>query len=137
MNKVYQSGRLVKEPEIITATSGIKISKLTIAVKRKYKNEQGEYESDFFNCSAFRNNADYIEKFIKKGYLVNVVGRLENRCFEANGEKKYYTEIVIEEIESCTSKPNTVEGGVLNTTDRLVNVANNGLQPINLDNCPF
>ena len=46
-------------------------------------------------------------------------------------------EIVIEEIESCTSKPNTVEGGVLNTADRLVNVANNGLQPINLDNCPF
>ena len=105
MNKVYQSGRLVKEPEIITATSGIKIAKLTIAVRRKYKNEQGEYESDFFNCSAFRNSADYIEKFIKKGYLVNIVGRLENRCFEANGEKKYYTEIVIEEIESCTTKP--------------------------------
>jgi single-strand DNA-binding protein len=124
MNKVYQSGRLVKEPEIITATSGIKIAKFTIAVKRKYKNEQGEYESDFFNCSAFRNSAEYIEKFIKKGYLVNVVGRLENRCFEANGEKKYYTEIVIDEIENCTSKPS--------------DSSNNGeLKPITDQECPF
>lgn len=123
MNKVYQSGRLVKEPEIITATSGIKIAKFTIAVKRKYKNEQGEYESDFFNCSAFRNSAEYIEKFIKKGYLVNVVGRLENRSFEANGEKKHYAEIVIEEIESCTSKP-TNSGKI-------------ELKPIDDDNCPF
>ena len=127
MNKVFESGRLVKEPEIITATSGIKIAKFTIAVKRRYKNEQGEYESDFFNCSAFRNSAEYIEKFIKKGYLVNIVGRLENRCFEANGEKKYYTEIVIEEIESCTTKTNVEK-----------EVANGNLKPIDdNDNFPF
>jgi single-strand DNA-binding protein len=121
MNKVYQSGRLVKEPEIITATSGIKIAKFTIAVKRRYKNEQGEYESDFFNCSAFRNSADYIEKYIKKGNLVNIVGRLENRLFEKDGEKKFYTEIVVDEIENCTTKPaEAVE-----------------LKPIDMSECPF
>lgn len=123
MNKVYQSGRLVKEPEIITATSGIKIAKLTIAVKRKYKNEQGEYDSDFFNCSAFRNSADYIEKYVKKGSFVNICGRLENRSYESNGEKKYYTEIVIEEIENCTLKP--TDNGKME------------LKPIDDSECPF
>ena len=126
MNKVYQSGRIIKDPEIINASSGIKIAKFTIAVRRKYKNEQGEYDSDFFNCSAFRASADYMEKYVKKGCFVNICGRLENRCYETNGEKKYYTEIVVDEIENCTTKTNVEK-----------EITNGNLTPINDEDIPF
>ena len=104
MNKIIITGNMVKDAEVITAANGIKIARFSIAVRRRTKNENGEYESDFFNCSAFRNSAEFIEKYLSKGSRVTVFGRLENRCWENNGEKKYYTEIIVDEIEGTAAK---------------------------------
>ena len=99
MNKVLLTGFISKDPEIKTASSGVKIARFTIAVKRRFKSENGEYNSDFFNCTAFRTGAEFIEKYLGNGSRVAVAGKLENRTYEANGEKKYFTEIVVDEIE--------------------------------------
>ena len=67
MNKVILVGNMVADPEYQTTASGVSLCKFRIAVQRKYKNEEGEYESDFINCNCFGSTAEYLQKYTKKG----------------------------------------------------------------------
>lgn len=106
MNLVIIKGRLTKDPEIrATANTGTKVASFSVAVQRKFKNQNGEFEADFFNVTSWGNQASFVESYFKKGQEILISGRLMNRSWETeSGEKRYATDIVAENIEFCGSK---------------------------------
>lgn len=106
MNKVLMIGNLTKDPEHTTTTSGTAVCKMTIAVNRNFTNANGEREADYFNVVAWRTLADNCAKYLEKGKKIAVVGSLQTRSYESNGEKKYVTEIMADEIEFLTPTDN-------------------------------
>ena len=104
MNKVELLGRLTKDPEISTTTAGVAVCKFSIAVPRKYKNQEGETEVDYLNCICWRTLAENVNKFMKKGSQVIVIGSVQTRNYEAqDGTKRYVTEISADEVEFVSS----------------------------------
>lgn len=105
MNKVELIGNLTKDVELTTTQSGNSIAKFTIAVQRRFTNENGDREADFINCVAWRNQAENLNKYCHKGDKIAVIGRIETGSYETeNGEKRYTTNIVAEEIEFVSTK---------------------------------
>lgn len=105
MNKVVMIGRNVKDCEVKQTSSGTSVVEFSIAVKRSFKSASGEYESDFFNCVAYKNVADLIGKYVKKGDMIGIDGRLQTRNYtNREGRKVYVTEIICENIEFLQSK---------------------------------
>lgn len=94
MNKVILIGRLTKDPEVSTTNSGIAYSRFTLAVNRK---TSGEQDCDFINCIAWRNHAENICKYMKKGSKMAIVGNIQTRKYDDNGQTKYVTDVVVEE----------------------------------------
>lgn len=112
MNKVILMGRLAREPEVrySQGTEPLAIARYTLAVNRRFK-RQGEPEADFINCVAFGKKGEFAEKYFKKGQMVSVVGRLQVRSWDDNeGEKRWTTEVVIEEQYFAESKKDSGEG---------------------------
>ena len=105
MNKVILVGNLTKDVEYQTTASGVSVCRFTVAVNRKFKNESGEYDSDFINCVAWRNTADFISKYAHKGNKVGVSGSIQTRSYDAqDGTKKYVTEVIADDVELYTPK---------------------------------
>ena len=105
MNKVILVGRLTKDPELRATASGFNTANFSIAVQRNFKNREGNYDADFVNCVAFRNQADFVSKYFKKGNMIGVEGRIQTRNYDAqDGSKRYVTEVVVENIEFVGSK---------------------------------
>jgi len=104
MNKVILIGNLSKDPELSTTTSGISVCKFDIAVQRRFETN-GERETDFFKIIAWRGLADNCSKFLSKGKKAAVVGSLQTRSYEdKDGNKRYVTEIVADEVEFLSPK---------------------------------
>jgi len=100
-NKVQLIGNLGSNPEIITLDGGKKIAKFSIATNESYKNAQGEKMTDtqWHNVVAWNKTADIIEKYLEKGNEVAIEGKLTSRSYDTKeGEKRYITEIVINEL---------------------------------------
>lgn len=130
MNKVYLIGNLTREPESNTTASGIQVCRFSIAVGRRFKNAEGENEVDFFNVVAWRGLAETCGKYLHKGSKVAVIGSLQNRSFDAeDGTKKYFTEVIAEEVEFLT--PKSAGEGMAPEAD------NSTLKPIEDDGLPF
>lgn len=105
MNKVELTGNLTKDVDYQKTASGISVCRFTLAVNRKYKKEDGTTETDFINCVAWRNTADFITKYAHKGNKVGVTGSIQTRSYDAqDGTKKYVTEVVADEVELYTPK---------------------------------
>ena len=111
MNKVILMGRLVKEPEVRYSQGAepIAVARYTLAVNRRFK-RQGEPEADFINCVAFGKTGEFAEKYFKKGQLVAITGRLQVRSWDMDGERRYATEVIIEEQHFAESKKDSGEG---------------------------
>lgn len=106
MNKIILCGRLTKDPEIRYSQGATQtaVARVSLAVNRKWKRE-GEPEADFFNCTAFGKQAEFIEKYLKKGSKVLISGRIQNDNYtNKDGQKVYAVNIMIEEIEFAESK---------------------------------
>ena len=103
MNKVILMGRLTKDPETATSTSGTMYARFSLAVDRRFKRD-GESDADFFNCTTFGKNAEFADKYLKKGTKVLVEGRLQNDQYEKDGQKITATKVMIDEIEFAESK---------------------------------
>lgn len=136
MNKVILVGNLTKDPEFITTNNGISVCRFTIAVNRKFKNEDGNYDSDFINCVAWRNTADFVSKYSHKGNKVGVSGSIQTRTYDAqDGSKRYVTEVVVDDVELYTpksendNKPQTEASKKQETMQKF--------EPIDDDNLPF
>ena len=99
MNKVILMGRLTRDSEIFGQKT--KVARFTLAVDRSY----GEDETDFFNCVSFGKQAEFVEKYLKKGIKVLVTGSLQNNSYEdKNGNKVNGVQIITNDIEFCESK---------------------------------
>lgn len=97
MNKVILMGRLARDPELRTTPNGVSVCAFTLAVSRRFKNANGEYEADFINCVAWRQTAEFISKNFAKGRMLGVVGSLQTRSYEKDGQKRYITEVGVDE----------------------------------------
>jgi single-strand DNA-binding protein len=106
MNKVILMGRLTRDPEVRTSqgASQTTIGRFSIAVDRRFKRE-GQPEADFFNCTAFGRTAEFVDKYLRKGTKVVVVGSVQNDNYtDKNGNKVYSTQIMVDEVEFAESK---------------------------------
>lgn len=107
MNKVILMGRLTRDPEVrySQGEKSTAIAKFSLAVNRKFKNSDGNYDADFPNCTAMGKTAEFIEKYFKKGMLMAVVGRIQTGSYtNKDGVKVYTTDVFIEECEFAESK---------------------------------
>ena len=99
MNKAIIIGRLTRDPEMRTTQSGINSTSFTVAVSRNYTGANGERETDFLNCVAWRGQAENIKKYCTKGTQVAVEGRIQTRSYDAqDGTKRYVTEIIADNV---------------------------------------
>ena len=99
MNKTFLIGRITKDIEVRISSNDNKVCQFTIAVNRTYKNKEGKYEADFINCIAFRNTAELLGKYFKKGNQVCIEGRIQTRNYEDDKKVKHYiTEVLVENI---------------------------------------
>ncbi len=101
MNKVIMIGNLASDPEGRTTQSGISQSTFRIAVQRRFANQQGVREADFFTVIAWRQTADFCNRYLTKGRKVAVEGSIQNRSYDAqDGSKRYVTEIIADSVEA-------------------------------------
>lgn len=101
MNRVILIGRITKDPEVRYTQSGIPTVAFSLAVDRGIKDANGNRQADFINCVAWRGQADFISRFIKKGYLLSVEGRIQTRNYQAqDGQTRYVTEVVLDQVEN-------------------------------------
>ena len=106
MNKVILLGRLTKDPDVKYTQSEnmLAIARYTLAVDRRFKKE-GQPSADFINCVAFGKSAEFAEKYMTKGRLFGVIGRIQTRNYENDKkEKVYVTEVVVDEQYFADSK---------------------------------
>lgn len=107
MNKVELVGRLTRDPEIryTQGENASAIARFSVAVNRRFKNAEGNYEADFINCIAFGKNAEFIEKYFTKGMAIGLSGRIQTGSYtNKDGQKVYTTDVVVEETEFVESK---------------------------------
>lgn len=110
MNKFIAIGRSTKDVELKYTPSNTALADFSIAVKRTFKSADGEYESDFFNCIAFGKLAETISKYVRKGDMVGIEGRVQTRNYlDKEGNKKYVTEIVVENIDFLQPKKQSAD----------------------------
>ncbi len=105
MNKIVLVGRLTRDPEVRSTSAGFSTANFTVAVNRNFKNKDGNYDADFLPCVAFRQTADFVSKFFKKGSMICLDGRVQTRNYDAqDGSKRYVTEVVVENVEFVGGK---------------------------------
>lgn len=105
MNRATIIGNLTKDPELKTTASGVSVCTFTVAVRRPFAKD----ETDFIPVVTWRQLAENCSKFLSKGRKVGVSGRIQTRSYDANnGERRYVTEIIADDVEFLTPKG---EGG--------------------------
>ena len=104
MNKWFGTGRLTKDPTINKTSNGVSIARITLACDGWKKDEKGKPIAEFIPCVAWKEKADFIANYCKKGDKIGVVGSLGSREYEQDGQKKSITEITIEQMELMASK---------------------------------
>ncbi len=106
MNKIILMGRLTRDPETrySQGENQTAIARFSLAVDRRFK-RQGDAEADFFNCTAFGRQAEFVEKYLRQGTKILLTGRVQNDNYtNRNGEKVYSVQIIAEEIEFAESR---------------------------------
>lgn len=103
-NTVILIGRICNDLELRTTQNGTNVLKLNLAIPRNYKNSQGEYDTDFINCTLYRQIADRTAEYCRKGDMVGIKGTIQTGSYEKDGKKVYTTEVVAEKITFLQSK---------------------------------
>ena len=104
MNKAILIGNLARDPETRTTASGVTVCQFTIAVNRRYVNQQGVREADFIPIVAWRQTAELCSRYLSKGRKVAIDGRLQTRSYDAqDGSKRHVTEVIAEQVEFLPS----------------------------------
>ena len=112
MNKAILIGNLTREPEKRGTPSGISLCTFTIAVSRRFANQQGERQADFIPIVAWRGLADNCANYLHKGSKVAVIGEIRTRSYDAqDGSKRYVTEIQADEVQFLDRAPQSQSQG--------------------------
>ena len=118
MNKVILMGRLTKDVEMRQTPNGVSLARFSIAVTRRFKNSNGEYDADFINCIAWRKTGEFIARYFQKGSMIAVVGSIQSRSWDGNdGKKQYATEVIVDEAYFTGSKSENSTGGNTDLSD--------------------
>ena len=125
MNALHIMGRLTADPEITSTQSGTTIARYTVAVDRRFAKD-GQQKTDFFSCTSFGKQAEFVEKFLKKGVKVVVSGEMRLDTVQKDGKNVTYPKVAVNEIEFAESKKESGEA-----KDDFLNVADN------VDDLPF
>ena len=104
MNKVCLIGRITKDPELRYTSSNIPSVRFTLAVNRTFSNQNGEREADFINVVVWRNQAENVKKYVTKGNLVAVEGRIQTGSYEKDGQRIYTTDVVADNVQFLEPK---------------------------------
>jgi single-strand DNA-binding protein len=105
INRTVLVGRLTKDLELRYTSSNIAYTRFTVAVNRTFAGPNGEREADFISCIAWRRQAENMARFVKKGSLIGVEGRIQTGSYDdQNGVKKYTTDVVCDSVQFLESK---------------------------------
>ena len=105
MNKAILMGRLTKDPELRTTSNNTSVTSFTVAVDRRFKNARGEREADFINCVAWRQTAEFVTRYFRKGSRIALVGTIQTRYWDdADGKRNFMTEVVTDEVYFAENK---------------------------------
>lgn len=127
INNVTLMGRLTAAPELKQTPNGTSVTAFCIAVDRRFQPKDGEKQTDFINCVAWRNTAEFITKYFSKGDMIAVTGEIQTRKYQDNGgNNRVAFEIVIENASFCGGK----NGGNTNSAPQLEEISND-------DDLPF
>ncbi|OTG53307.1 single-stranded DNA-binding protein [Streptococcus agalactiae] len=137
INNVVLVGRMTKDAELRYTQSNQAVATFSLAVNRNFKNQSGEREADFINCVIWRQQAENLANWAKKGALVGITGRIQTRNYEnQQGQRVYVTEVVAESfqlLESRNSQQQTNQNG--NSSNSYFGNANK--MDISDDDLPF
>lgn len=107
INNVTIIGRITKDIELRATSSGTNNASFSLAVERNFKNANGEKETDFINCVAWRKTAEILAQYAPKGSMIGIRGRIQTRNYENNqGVRVYVTEIVADEVQLIDTRNN-------------------------------
>lgn len=105
INSIIIMGRLTADPELRTTQSGLSVTSFTVAVDRRYAKQGEEKQTDFINCVAWRNTAEFVTRYFRKGQMIAVQGSLQMRNYEdSQGNKRTAYEILADSVSFCGSK---------------------------------
>ena len=106
INRVVLVGRLTKDVEVRKTTTGLSVASFTVACDRRgQKNPDGSSQADFINCTAWRQSADFLGQYARKGAMVGVEGRIQTRSYDdQQGQRRYVTEVVCDNVNLLESK---------------------------------
>lgn len=112
INNVVLMGRLTAAPELKTTQSGIFTVRFSVAVERRYNKQGEERQTDFIDCVAWRQTAEFVSKYFNKGSMIAVIGSIQTRNYEdKNGNKRKAVEVQVDNVSFCGSKGETGTGG--------------------------
>lgn len=104
-NKVILIGHLTNDPELKQTTSGVSVCSFSIGVNRRFKSENGAQDVDFINIVAWRQSAEFVSRYFKKGNPILVCGQIQTRTYtDSQEQKRYVTEVVADEVSFVESK---------------------------------
>ncbi|MER0122404.1 single-stranded DNA-binding protein [Streptococcus sp. ZJ100] len=105
INNVVLVGRMTRDAELSYTQSNQAVATFTLAVNRNFKNQNGEREADFVNCVIWRQQAENLANWVKKGNLVGITGRIQTRNYEnQQGQRVYVTEVIADSFQLLESK---------------------------------
>jgi single-strand DNA-binding protein len=149
-NKVVLMGNLTRDPELRSIPSGQQVASFSLAVNRTWKNANGEQQEavDYIDCNAWGKPAEIITQYMKKGSAILVSGRLQQRTWEQEGQKRSKVEVVVEDFNfvgggnsegSGSYQPNESSSAPASKAKKEETPASDdfGNEPINLDDIPF
>ena len=139
MNKITLIGNLTRDPEVRSTTSGVTVCTFTIAVNRRFANQSGERQTDFFRINAWRQLGDTCARYLSKGRKVAVIGELQARTYEASdGTTRMSLDVSADEVEFLTPKAADENGGGYSAPRPQANAQDlAGFTDINSDDLPF
>jgi single-strand DNA-binding protein len=124
MNKIILIGNLTKDPELRTTPNGVNVCTFTIAVNRRFGNQQGEKQADFFRINAWRQLADNCSKYLAKGRKVGVAGELQARTYEAkDGTTRISLDVDAEEVEFLSPKGEPAASPMPSSMDDIADIS--------------
>lgn len=104
MNKVVLIGRVTRDPELRYTASNIPSVRFTLAVNRPFENQSGQREADFINIVVWRKQAENVKKYVTKGSLIAVEGRIQTGSYEKDAQRVYTTDVVADNVQFLESK---------------------------------
>lgn len=111
LNNVSLVGRLTKDPELRYTPNNQAVSTFSLAVNRNFKSQNGEREADFINCVIWRQQAENLANWAKKGALIGITGRIQTRSYEnQQGQRVYVTEVVADGFQLLESRKDREAG---------------------------